>query len=179
MSVWLSHYTQPGRKQNPVTGNTDHGILPPLALLEGPSANLCYTPGQGEDDAHPHALIPLPRGRGGTHCRRHMWAGEKGRKVVWFEILLPWSHHPWFHPSCVRDTSPYRQTPTSPAKWAHTSQWLVGPADWSRVHPCSTHISAICSPGKHWIFTYRVENYQALLLFHPQNLWMAPITVST
>lgn len=56
--------------------------------------------------------------------------GEKGRKVVWFEILLPWSHQPWFHPSCVRDTSPYRQTPTSPAKWAHTSQWLVGPADW-------------------------------------------------
>lgn len=67
----------------------------------------------------------------------------------------------------------------SPAKWAHTWQWLVGPADWSRVHPCSTHISAICSPGKHWIFTYRVENYQDLLLFLPQNLWMAPITVST
>lgn len=119
-SVWLSHYTQLGRKQNPITGNTDHGILPPLALLEGPSANLYYTPSQGEDYAHSHSLIPLSRGRGGTHCKRHAWAEEKSRKVVWFEILLPWSHHPWFHPSYVRDTSPYRQTPTPPAKWVHS-----------------------------------------------------------
>lgn len=134
-----------GENKIPLLETLTTGSFHPWLYWKGLRQNLCYTPGQGEDDAHPHALIPLPRGRGGTHCRRHTWAGEKGRKVVWFEILLPWSHHPWFHPSCVRDTSPYRQTPTVSVTCKVSSQftvacwprWLIESAPLLHTHFCN------------------------------------------
>lgn len=83
-----------GENKIPLLETLTMGSFHPWLYWKG-HWQICYTPGQGGDYPHPHSLIPLSRGRGGTHCRGRSWTGEKGRKVVWFEILLSWSLHPW------------------------------------------------------------------------------------
>lgn len=70
--------------------------------------------------------------------------------MVWFEILLSWSLHPWFHPSWVRGTSPCRQAPMSLAKVMFLSEapWEV--AHGTKFHFLNNYLLAIVKKHKVW-----------------------------
>lgn len=71
-----------GENKIPLLETLTMGSFHPCLYWKGPW-QICYTPGQGEDYAHPHSLIPLSRGRGHTAGDAH---GQEKRTGRWFGL---------------------------------------------------------------------------------------------